>query len=201
VKVDDTPICIVLKREDYSNCIAAQFQQNNQVDSAVFYYEKALKYDPHDEISLGNLADIYFQMGKYDEAAQLLERGLQITPNDASMNYYYANYKLMNGDVQRAISICTQQIDYNPKNSGMYILLCNIYLQQRNSIAAEKVLVKLMEAGQFDNRAAQMYVNILKNAGLSEQAIYRKMYNALANSLEKLGKKKEAKQYRDALKQ
>ncbi|GHV36590.1 hypothetical protein FACS1894178_7970 [Bacteroidia bacterium] len=200
VKVDNIPICIVLKREDYSGYIATQFKQNNQIDSAVFYYKKALEYDPHDEVSLGDLADIYFQTGKYDESAQLLERGLQVAPNDASMNYYFANYKLMKGDVQGAISICTQQIDYNPKNSGMYFLLSNIYLQQRNSIAAEKVLVKLMEAGQFDNRAAQMYVGILQNAGLSEQAIYRKMYKALADSFEKLGRKEEAKQYRDALK-
>ncbi|MDR2512145.1 MAG: GtrA family protein, partial [Bacteroidales bacterium] len=64
VKVDNTPICIVLKREDYSGYIATQFKQNNQIDSAVFYYEKAIQYDPYDEVSLGDLADIYFQTGK-----------------------------------------------------------------------------------------------------------------------------------------
>jgi tetratricopeptide (TPR) repeat protein len=201
VKVDDIPICIVLKRENRDGFIATQYRDKNVIDSAIYFYEKAIEYDPNDEVMLCDLGSIYFQTRQMDKAVELFERGLKIAPNDAQMTYYMANYYAMIGDANQAINTCKEMIKANPKNGSPYNLLVNIYLQQRKSIDAQKVLESMMDYGVFDNTAAQTYVNIFTAAGLSEAAAYKKMYSALAKSFEKNGQKDLAKQYSDYAKQ
>ena len=174
-----------------------QYKSENQIDSAIYYFNKALDLDPHNEVIMLNLVETYFQIGMLDSAKTYLDRVLAFLPNHESANFYLAHYYLSKNEPHNALQATQKMIQLNFKAGHAYRLAANIYLQQNNLHGAGKMLEGLIDIDQLDNQAAGQLIEIYKNQGLNEVVAHKKLLTTLANSLEKRGKKKEAAEYRE----
>jgi len=201
IYVDKKPICFVLKRTDKSDMKGYQYKTENQIDSAIYYFQKALDTDPYDEVVLLNLVETYFQIGMLDSAKLYLDKVLDFLPNQESANFYLAHYYLAKNNLTDALLTTQKMIQANFKSGHSYRLAANIYLQQNDLRSAEKMLERLIDIDQLDNQAATQLIEIYKTQGLNNDATaYKKLYTVIANSMEKRGKAKEAAEYRDMAK-
>lgn len=83
------------------NNIGTIYTDMQQYDSAVQYYNKALKLTPKFQMSLKNLAVNYYQLGKYKECVQTLEKiNLKDEKDDYLQNLYNQAKALMNTQQQ-----------------------------------------------------------------------------------------------------
>jgi len=201
INVDGKPICFILKRNDKSDWKGYQYKSENKIDSAIFYFNKALKLDAYDEVVMLNVIEAYFQLGNLDSAKVYIDRVLDFLPNNETVNFYLAHYYLATNKPDDALMVLQKLIKINFKNSQAYRLASNIYLQRNDLRAAEKMLEKLIDIDQLDNQTVKQLVEIYKVQGLnSDAAAYKKLYTVIAKSLEKRGKTKEAEEYRNMAK-
>ena len=196
INVDGKPICIILKRNDKSDWKGYQYKSENQIDSAVYYFNKALALDEYNEVVLTNLIETYFQLGNLDSAKIYIDRILDFLPNEENANYMAALVNYYKQDYNQALFFCNK-LSRNKSSSG-YSLAANIYLQMNNANAAETELLKLMDAGGFDQNAANQLMNIYKAQQLDERTAQRKMFKRLAESFRKQGNTELAEQYEEA---
>jgi hypothetical protein len=198
IDVDGKPICFILKREDKSDWIGFQYKSENQTDSAIYYFNKALELDEYNEVVMMNLIEIYFQTGMLDSAKLYIDRVLDFLPLHESANFYLVHYYLAKNNLDGALLVTQKLIQNNAKFTAMYRLASNIYVQKGDLRSAEKMLENLIDIDQLDNQAAQQLVEIYKAQGLNEAVAYKKLYNVIAKSLEKRGREQEAAEYRNS---
>ena len=197
INVDGKPICLVLKREDKSDLKGFQYKSENQIDSAIYYFNKALEPDAYNEVLMLNLIETYFQINMIDSAKIYIDRVLEFLPSNESVNFYLVHYYLAKNNPNDALLTLKKMIKSNFKFGSAYRLASSIYLQQNDLRSAEKMLTDLIDVDQLDNQAAQQLIGIYKAQGLNEVVAHKKLYTEIANSLEKRGKKKEAEEYRN----
>lgn len=200
IKVDGTPICIVLKREDKNDFIGAQLKAAQKYDSAMFHFRKALQHDGSNTAVMNNMTEIYLGMNRPDSALAMCKNVFQIEPNNDMATYYAAYSNLMMGKADEAINLCNSLKQHNKTFSGAYQLLIQIYLQRQSVQAAENEIMQMIDNDLLDNQSMQYYMAIQKSKGLDERTAAKGLYNAIARSLERRGKKKEAKNYHDMAK-
>lgn len=196
IEVDGVPIGLVLKRQDKNDYYGAEQRKAGNIDSAVYYYRKALAYNPYNEAVLMEMAEIYLQMRQPDSALLMCQRFMEIEPSNDNANYMAAYAYLVKGDVNQAVSTCESIKKHNFKFAGAYTLLLQIYMQQQNLYGAESEILQLIDIDQLDNQTMQTFVAIKRAQGMDERTAVRTLYSTIAKSLEKRGKKKEAEMYK-----
>jgi tetratricopeptide (TPR) repeat protein len=87
----------------------------NDIETALNFYEQALKINTTDFISLTNIGYLLFQNGKTADAMRFLESAIQINPEypNAHLSLSLAAQKL--GDLQTAFSSALRALKLNPK--------------------------------------------------------------------------------------
>jgi Tfp pilus assembly protein PilF len=195
IDVDGKPICLILKRNDKSDWKGFQYKSENKIDSAIYYFKKALETDEWNEVVMMNLVETYFQVGMLDSAKTYLDRVLEFLPLHSSANYMLVHYYLSKNNLDDALAIANKMIENDFKFRGAYLLACNIYLQQNNLTSAGRMLERLIDIDQLDNQGVNQLIEIYKAQGLNEMNAYRKLYTTIAQSLEKRGRKEEAEEY------
>ena len=200
IDVDGKPICIILKRDDKSDFKGAEFKKAGQLDSALFYFEKALAHDPYNESALVNLTEMYMQAGQLDSAKTHIDKLLSYLPKNETANFFLAHCYLAKNELDSALAVCKATIGFNHKFRSAYHLANNIYIRKNDIKSAEKVLVDMIDTDQLDDQAVQQLIAIYKSQGMTEALAYKKLYRVMAKSYEKRGKKKEAEIYSDMAK-
>jgi tetratricopeptide (TPR) repeat protein len=201
INVDGKPICFILKREDKSDLKGYQYKSENQIDSALYYFNKSLQSDAYNEVVLLHLIETYFQIGVLDSAKIYIDRVLDFLPSDASANFYLVHYHLANNNLDDALFVTKKMIKDNFKNAQAYRLACDIYLRKNDLYSAEKELLKLMDVDIntfFQNKSNDLLLNIYKAQGFDEGVAQRKMFKHLAESFRKSGNIELAEQYEAA---
>jgi tetratricopeptide (TPR) repeat protein len=135
----------------------------NQLDQALAAYQTALKIRPDTAAALTNIGTVYYQQGKFDEAAQQMHKALAIDPGDAETHYMlgatYVQQALgiePNGaetPMLGATSVQQQKLDeaeksfnkaieLKPDLAEAYTGLGNVQLARKNTDEAVKTLQK-----------------------------------------------------------
>jgi hypothetical protein len=200
ITVDNKPVCLILKRDDKSDLLGFQYKSKNMTDSARYFLSKALAHDPYNESAMMNLIELYFQIGQIDSAKILIDKALYFLPRHETSNYFLAHYYLVKKEYDQVIQTCNQLIEDNFKFRSAYHLACNACLQKNDIKGAEKMLIRMIDADLLDDQGVQQLVQIYKSEGQNESMAYKKLYRVISKSLEKRGKKKEAKEYADMAK-
>ena len=196
IDVDGVPIAIILKRDDKSDFEAYKLKEANSLDSAVMLYHKALQVDPNNMGALVNLGEIYLRKGKIDSAQMMLKRYFEFDPKAETANYLYA-YTLVNQNkLNDALDVLHKLEKYNPKFGSAYVLAIQLYLQQKDMVSAKKEFMKVIDLDRVDNQIVQLWVQYSAMQGINQQQAYINLYSAMAKSLDKRGKHKEAEEYR-----
>lgn len=63
-------------------------------DDALAYFNRALQISPEDEIVLGNIAQVCFQVGRYDEVKKICDRIISMDGADASIKDFAQDMKI-----------------------------------------------------------------------------------------------------------
>lgn len=199
IEVDGQPIALVLKRQDRNDYYGAQMKEKRNIDSAFYFFRKALDFNPYNESVLLNMAELYLMTNQPDSTIAMCNRFLEFEPTNDNANYFVAYAYLLKQNPNKALEICQQIKEHNYKYASAYQLCMNIYLQQNNVMAAENEIYQLMDCDQINEQLVQTYLQLQKSKGLDDRMAYVGFYNAMVKSLEKRGKKREAKQYREVL--
>lgn len=198
IDVDGVPIAVILKREDKSDCQAYALRRNySKVDSMILLYQKALKVDPNNPGALLGLGEAYMRIGELDSALLILNRHLKFDPelSDYSRAIVYLNKK----DTNTAIDLFHKLIKSNPKDVDSYDRLLQVLLERKDLVTARKDFLKAIDADQMTGKLEKLWVKYCDLQNIGETDAYIQLYRLTAESLEKRGRKKDAKVYREAL--
>ena len=197
IDVDGKPICLILKRESKDDLRGHQYRQESKIDSSLYFLNKAVAINPHNEAALINLIEIYYTINQPDSAKIFIDMALNFMSSYDRINYYLAQYYINKNQIDEAEKTYKKIISSNPLSTQAYFMLCNIYFRKNDIRSAEKTLNKLVEMGRVDQNVMGTLIQIYKSQGMSEHDAYKKLYKKMADSFEALGKKEEAQQCRE----
>ena len=200
VKVNNKPICLVLKRETKDDLLGFQLKNNKEYVSAMDYLKKAIATESTNVAAQLNLVECCFNTGKIDSAKFYVDQILEYVPKYEPANYMLANYYYYTHDTENAQKVLKTIRKQNIKFKAAYNLAFQIYAQENDLKNAEKMMLALIEIDQLDEQGFNQLVALYKAQGLDERTAYKKIYKKYIELYEKSGKKKEAKMYKDALK-
>lgn len=100
------------------------------VDSAIFYYEKALEAGAGSALFLNRLAGLYMQTGAYSQAAESLQKSLAEDPKQLPVYSALGEAHLATGNVDSAIFYVEQARILSPASSSIYSSLAFLYMQK-----------------------------------------------------------------------
>jgi len=200
VKVDNKPICLVLKRETKEDLLGFQLKNNKEYESAIAHLKKALETDPTNVAASMNIIESYFNTGKLDSAKIYIDKVLAFVPKYEPANYMLANFYNFTREPDKALKVLKTIRENNIKFKAAYNLAFQIYAQQKDIKNAEKMMLELMATEQLDEQGFNQLIAVYKAQGLDERGAYKKAYKKYVEIFEKKGKDKEAQLYKDALK-
>jgi tetratricopeptide (TPR) repeat protein len=130
--------------------------ENNNYESAIGYYKKALAINPKQDEAYNNMIVAYGKLKQFDNAIKAFKKTIEINSenDDAYSNMGVIYIEL--GQFDNAIDSCKKAIEINPKHNKAYTNTGNAYI----------------ELGQFDN-AIESYKKAI--------AINPKQYKAYYN--------------------
>jgi tetratricopeptide (TPR) repeat protein len=179
IKVDGIPICLVLKREDRSDLYGHRAMQQGNAAEAVPQLRKALAYDEYNEQALGDLINIYRQMGMLDSALLLAQRWAAFNRGNTTALNQLANIYFSKGDYSSAVVTANAIIKYNSRDiSGLWIV-ANAQAQQGQMNDALRTLQRLLRIRGDFKPAYQLMAQIYDRAGDKQRA--QQIMNAINN--------------------
>lgn len=78
--------------DSYDN-LAVCFRRINQLDSAIFYYDKSLKLYPKNRLALNNLGLAYIENNQFDKAEDIYIKSLGLNPTNKESDEAEIEYK------------------------------------------------------------------------------------------------------------
>ena len=125
--------------------IGNQDQQQQQADQApdaqdqIAQAEKALKKDPKDPEKIKDLAALYYNAGRYDDALQVLQKGREVAPQDQEIpafigQIYSQQAQAEKGEKQKELlkkagDAFAASAEAEPDNAEAYLLAGQAYDQ------------------------------------------------------------------------
>ncbi|MCL2290805.1 MAG: hypothetical protein FWC34_08935 [Bacteroidetes bacterium] len=200
IKVDGKPIGLVLKRETKDDFAGFQLKNKKEFESAIYHLKKVAETDPTNVSAFINLIESYFNTGKVDSAKIYIDQLLEYVPKYEPVNYMLAHYYNATREFDKALKVLKTTRENNVNFKAAYHFAFQLYAQQNDLKNAEKMMLDLLKINQLDEQGFNQLITIYKAQGLDERAAYKKAYRKHIEVFEKLGKKKEAQIYRDALK-
>lgn len=170
VKVDNIPICIVLKRTDKSDFYGYQAMQQGKMDTAIVLLRKALEVDSYNEQAIENLAEIYNRIGNVDSAYILAAHWASNVPTNTSALNLLANVYFSREDYTNAVLISNRIKEISPKDVTGYWIAAHAYLRMNNMQMALTELQALLEIRADFKPAYQLLAQIYQSAGDAQSA-------------------------------
>ncbi len=199
IKVDDTPIAFILKRETKDDLLASQMKNAKQYPAAITSARKALTVDPTNVSIYMNLIESYYYTRQLDSAKYYLDIMQDYVPKYEPINYFLAHYYLSKNQKENAINTAHQILNDNFKFASAYHLLFQIYAQSNDLKSAEKVMLRMLDAEQLDSQGFNQLVSVYKAQGMDDRTAYKRIYNRYVKHYEEIGDEKKAEPYREAL--
>jgi tetratricopeptide (TPR) repeat protein len=100
------------------NSLGSLFAHQDMIDSATYYFEKAIHYWPSFFWPYLNYADVLSRTGSHEEALEVLARALDVAPNSEFVYYELARANLRYGDRDAALSAIEVCLRLNPNNKA-----------------------------------------------------------------------------------
>jgi Tfp pilus assembly protein PilF len=110
--------------------MAMAFANEHKMEQAVAHLREAVKADPQNALSHGELASGLMQRSETDEALKEIQEALRIEPNNAALHAAYAGILARTADPEGAIEEIRKSIQISPENPIFRTSLASIYLQE-----------------------------------------------------------------------
>jgi Flp pilus assembly protein TadD len=112
--------------------------KTNKSTEAVILYRSVLKYDINNVVALNNLSYELIEQGEYEEAEQLLKKGIKINPNMENLTGSMGYLKILEGDKEAGKELINKCLEMNDKNAYAYKALGVYFLRSDNKELARE---------------------------------------------------------------
>ncbi len=131
----------------------------------------AISVAPQSAIGYVALGKLRFYERRFPEGVALLEQALQYDPDTVDALRLLVGYDLSQKQPQKALARVNQQIANRPQNSGFYVILAELEVQNKNLDEAAATAQKAMQLSSGDIDAVGLYVQIAVMRGQTASAI------------------------------
>lgn len=120
--------------------------------------KKAIERDPVNKILIGNLVEVFFRGGKWDDAAQVLEKTQSIEglAGDSALRTRLAETYVMKGEPDKAYPILNQLLKEAPEDE--YLL----FLHGFTAVSPETAITSLTKAIQLKPERKESYLALAR---------------------------------------
>lgn len=126
---------------------------SGETEAAERSFRTALKLDPRDSTSLGNMENLLRETGRLDEAAVLREQAQEIRKHDPYFNAFLAEEAMAEGDLEEALSRISTAIKIQPYDPDFYLARARIHLLAGKTDAAMMAIQEAQKRAQPAERA------------------------------------------------
>ncbi len=197
------------------NNLGSLYAQKQQWQKAISCYQKALELDVNFSYTYHNLAKVYSQIGKQEQATAYLYRALTLNPNGVSAEdtFKLGRVLLSQGNQSAALSCLRQALKLKPDYADAYVILGEIFYDKKRDSEAQTCYAQAVKyqtnnslayfrLGQLaaKHKKDRQAFNFYKQA-IALEPKHSEAYHYLGEILERQGRLTEAiKVYRQAIK-
>ncbi len=122
------------------------YQQENQLEDALDYYEKAAELDPKLSDAWLRRATIYLKSGYPDTCDEILARGLANCPTSPALHLMYGERLFAKKQLREAETALKRSIELRPQEPEAYNMLARVYLEENRLLKAKEWSLASLEA-------------------------------------------------------
>jgi tetratricopeptide (TPR) repeat protein len=141
-----------------------------------------------------NLGNAYFELKKYDKAADYYAKAYTYDNTLEASEYNLAVTYMESGKPEKALPIFQKLFEADPGNAKLTAALAYAYAKSGDSEKAIEVYSKILEYSPYDAVSFYNYAILLRGAGKTEEALgyFAKVYEATPDDSEALYRLSEA---------
>jgi tetratricopeptide (TPR) repeat protein len=156
---------------DLAARLAYCYIQNNEIKKGIQYYKFALKYEPDHYDALSNLAAVYQNQGRSQEALNLLERAKKLYPKDPILLNNLAFTLVHQGRTRKAEEYYREALELVPNNPLILYNLSVCFTRKGNWQEGIDLLNQLFEIDPDHSAGWALLGNIYDQTDQFEIAI------------------------------
>jgi len=126
--------------ERIMSLLGAVYEAKGDVHAALEAYQQAVVADPKDTNVYLDYTRLLMDVDRYDDAANLIEKGLQNTQDTYALQVRLGAIEIMKGNLEHARQSFEWAIQQNPNLAVGYVGLAKTYMKTGDDALAEKVL-------------------------------------------------------------
>ena len=139
IYADGIPVCAIVERKTKDDLMAINAMNKNDDVKSVQLFEKAIKFDPQNELLCYKFAEALFANGNDDQANKMLEQCLAINPDFEKALILLGDQALKGNDKQKATGFYEKTIRANRKYYPAYPKLAGI-IAETDKLKARRIL-------------------------------------------------------------
>lgn len=151
--------------------LGAVYEAQGNVHAALEAYQQAVGADPKDTNVYLDYTRLLMDVDRYDDAANLIEKGLQNTQDTYALQMRLGAIEIMKGNLEQARQSFEQAIRENPNLAIGYIGLAKTYMKTWDYAAAEKLLAEARTRLPRDFALEYVYGLVCSQMGESDKAL------------------------------
>lgn len=132
IKVEDIPVCVIVKRENYDDYNGKIAFENGQYKEAIELLKQAVNHNPGNEIAWINLGKSYIKLNNYKAAQETFMQCLDIIPDYEPCLFYLADIEYYYKNFDEARNHYKTILKNNPKSFNAYIAYAELELEKKN---------------------------------------------------------------------
>jgi tetratricopeptide (TPR) repeat protein len=109
---------------------AKKLQEDDDLDEAIVYYQKAIKLQPDFPNRYRLLGDVFLQKQYFDEAVTCYKKAIKIKPDFPVVYQKIGDVYQQKGELDIAVQCYQKVLEFNPNATYIYRLIGNILTQQ-----------------------------------------------------------------------
>ncbi|NMC67749.1 MAG: tetratricopeptide repeat protein [Spirochaetales bacterium] len=147
------------------------FEEKKEYLKAIEQFLKAIELNPNYFDAYYHLASCYFLLEKYEEANDIIQKGLRLEYEDNPSLLLYAKILIKLGDLAKAEGICDSIINRNPTFLDAYFLKAEIKIYQSKISEAFDIYSKLLRRYPDDWKVNLYLYKFYQNIGKDKESL------------------------------
>jgi len=160
--------------EDYVNyeALAIAYDQLRLYEKEVEVLELAIKYFPEDQpdkdMLYGNLSRAYLNLGKLDEAKPLIDKALQLNPDNIINHMHLLNYYVLKGQYKEAGSELKILSDFDKDEDFYYRLYYYAFNKIKDKVKIVELFKECVKANPDSHLPHRILAMAIRNSSLDD---------------------------------
>ncbi|MBN1967963.1 MAG: hypothetical protein JXR48_14115 [Candidatus Delongbacteria bacterium] len=148
--------------ESYSNLITQLTAKYKSSAELKVKYEEALKREPEDVTTMLKLSKIYISENNNTGAAKLLDKVVQIDPENKSAIKMLL--RIFKDDEKRAVPLFKKAMQFEPNNENYNLSLSKIYLSNKDYVSSRNEVVSALRKNPNNKKIYRQWASIYQQS-------------------------------------